>query len=787
MWDGLNLNSLSEAAAGLTATVDSVFDNALNLDNLQKEENEGVRIELDAGSLAPSQMEQKPEPASVAPADTQMKKSGSPVVSISPRQKPNRRKGNGMRTASSPDAEKMAMEKKLNDLAAENESLLEKLKLAKGSTSEESTYTQNMAMKKRLDDLAAENASLMSEVKSLRASASEQPRSLNTDKAVEHAKALETRVIALEQEKEGLVGDKSKLEAAIEALSATEKEFADKVARKVVEAEELAIAKSSMAQNVAAMNKIVKEKEVVEGELREKLKTLSDKTRDVMKKYSESKETIKALEVHELEAKKVKSALSLKEGEVLSLKLKLENLERIVEDQKEAAASSADLKKKTKEARSVDQETIQSLRCNIDKLEGELEKAVSATAGLASEAATAQKALEEEKSAKEALQMKLDEAQTTYRQSAQAAASSHEEELGGLRSENQNLKARLEKEAETAAQHEDYKKRAQAALKKANASSSAVAGEVDSLHRQVEARDSEIAALQVASQKEVRQREREVERAAAQEEELRQLRTEVESLSGGKSEDLEMAHVKIEALKGELEATCQRLREEEARVVELQSERDAFQAGTKELARQMQERHEDMQQTSVATTPIPAHFEKDEEEEQELLHKKPGTPATVVESSQPENATDLPDRPTSPEQLFYVQELTGQLDDLKREYGKRNMEVNEAKMQILQHVEENARLSSRIEELENFLNRSKKSVDSDAVTNMEYLKALVFRFMATSEVSEKKRLFPVIATILNLTSAERSKIEMAIVELESGAALDDVVNQSITTISNLFA
>ena len=59
--------------------------------------------------------------------------------------------------------------------------------------------------------------------------------------------------------------------------------------------------------------------------------------------------------------------------------------------------------------------------------------------------------------------------------------------------------------------------------------------------------------------------------------------------------------------------------------------------------------------------------------------------------------------------------------------------------------------------------------------------------MATSEVSETKRLFPVIATILNLTSAERSKIEMAIVELESGAALDDVVNQSITTISNLFA
>ena len=53
MWDGLNLNSLSEAAAGLTATVDSVFDNALNLDNLQKEGSEGTKVETDAGSLAP--------------------------------------------------------------------------------------------------------------------------------------------------------------------------------------------------------------------------------------------------------------------------------------------------------------------------------------------------------------------------------------------------------------------------------------------------------------------------------------------------------------------------------------------------------------------------------------------------------------------------------------------------------------------------------------------------------------------------------------------------------------
>ena len=127
----------------------------------------------------------------------------------------------------------------------------------------------------------------------------------------------------------------------------------------------------------------------------------------------------------------------------------------------------------------------------------------------------------------------------------------------------------------------------------------------------------------------------------------------------------------------------------------------------------------------------------------------------------------------------------GKIDELKRESSERNMEVNEAKTQILQLLEDKSKLNDRIEELETFLNRSKKSVDQDAVTNMEYLKALIFRFMATREVSEKSDYFRY--CYHPEPHLSRGKVEMAIAELESDVALGDVVNQSITTITNLFA
>lgn len=51
--------------------------------------------------------------------------------------------------------------------------------------------------------------------------------------------------------------------------------------------------------------------------------------------------------------------------------------------------------------------------------------------------------------------------------------------------------------------------------------------------------------------------------------------------------------------------------------------------------------------------------------------------------------------------------------------------------------------------------------------NGEYLKNCIFKFMSSTESSERKRLYPVIGTILNFTPRERSAVEEAMVKWES--------------------
>lgn len=73
-------------------------------------------------------------------------------------------------------------------------------------------------------------------------------------------------------------------------------------------------------------------------------------------------------------------------------------------------------------------------------------------------------------------------------------------------------------------------------------------------------------------------------------------------------------------------------------------------------------------------------------------------------------------------------------------------------------------LEGRVEELLAYLDRSKKFQGDgpDFATNTEYLKNCVYRFMATTEHSERRRLAPVISTILKLTSQEKKHIDWAL-------------------------
>ena len=79
------------------------------------------------------------------------------------------------------------------------------------------------------------------------------------------------------------------------------------------------------------------------------------------------------------------------------------------------------------------------------------------------------------------------------------------------------------------------------------------------------------------------------------------------------------------------------------------------------------------------------------------------------------------------------------------------------------------KLAVRVEELMSFLDRTKKfqGSDADSATNTEYLKNCVYHFMAAKEHSERRRLAPVISTILKLTAQEKKAIDSALQLSES--------------------
>lgn len=135
------------------------------------------------------------------------------------------------------------------------------------------------------------------------------------------------------------------------------------------------------------------------------------------------------------------------------------------------------------------------------------------------------------------------------------------------------------------------------------------------------------------------------------------------------------------------------------------------------------------------------------------------TPGEMIEI---DNGVSFKLKPSTSGDLYYVNQLNAQMDELRHSLSLKGMEM-EASINDLNLVkDEKKKLEARIEELLAYLDRTKKLQEGDSAVNMEYLKNCIYRFMATNEVSEKKRLFPVIATILKLTSNENKQIEIAL-------------------------
>jgi len=87
-----------------------------------------------------------------------------------------------------------------------------------------------------------------------------------------------------------------------------------------------------------------------------------------------------------------------------------------------------------------------------------------------------------------------------------------------------------------------------------------------------------------------------------------------------------------------------------------------------------------------------------------------------------------------------------------------------------------------------FLDRTKKfqGSDPDSATNTEYLKNCVYHFMAAKEHSERRRLAPVISTILKLTAQEKKAIDAALQLSESNDLGGTIGALTTSSWGNLF-
>jgi hypothetical protein len=135
------------------------------------------------------------------------------------------------------------------------------------------------------------------------------------------------------------------------------------------------------------------------------------------------------------------------------------------------------------------------------------------------------------------------------------------------------------------------------------------------------------------------------------------------------------------------------------------------------------------------------------------------------------------------EYSLFIKQLQSQSNILKKELVQRGIDLEATRQELQYEKDETKNLHHRINELISYIDRIKHLHDGspDSNINMEYLKNCIYKYMTSIEVSEKKRLYPVIATILKLTTHEIIMIENAFNQNEQR---DNEFEQTINSISS---
>ena len=368
--------------------------------------------------------------------------------------------------------------------------------------------------------------------------------------------------------------------------------------------------------------------------------------------------------------------------------------------------------------------------------------------------------------------------------------------MATLLQEHEAVKEKLSKEADVAASLEEYKKRAQLALKKANASSAQQTAEIEQLRKAAEDAAARLQDAEALVEELRRAVDGESLRQSALQAEARRSRADFES----ENEKLRVQLMAKEAALEELRlAIAQLEREIERKDIYLQKELAVLQAKNDALAAAASsgdmnssfrfgksgcnadgtpDRNVDEKRNSVEQSPLVGDNNSSMIDFLNGTPKREGVHPNNQGQSSYENieidGTIFTLKPPLSNQLILVSELNSQLDELRQELASRGNKLATASSELDEQRQESRRLAGRVEELLAFMGRSKQLQEgSDSAVNMEYLKNCVYKFMATNDFSEKKRLSNVICTILKLTANERERVQDAI---GSSQSPDEVMN-----------
>jgi predicted nucleic acid-binding Zn-ribbon protein len=351
------------------------------------------------------------------------------------------------------------------------------------------------------------------------------------------------------------------------------------------------------------------------------------------------------------------------------------------------------------------------------------------------------------------------------------AEEAHETALQSLQVKVSDLQEQQKSREETETVHEDYKKRAQHALKKANAAAALRTLEIETLQKELEDTKAEMTSIQ-------------------------QHQATLSNSEAAATSTHEALLVRCQQFEDEKKSW-----EEEMRVLKAACEQAKASAAsataTAAPGASAITAASDSPPQVAHPLPVPSlqHLDtlpqkKQKESPASSVQKQQQSPPTSpddasrspVLASANEVNSNASRRSTSPSAsegsrseaggLFYTSTLKTELQELRGMLSSRAVEIETLRRSLQSEKGQRVKLETQREELIAFIDRTKAASGGDSSVNMEYLKNCVMRFMATVELNEKKKLFPVIATILKLTAPERDEVEGAFVQQERFALAD---------------